>query len=97
MAISTPRHAVRKLPSFGTKHEEFEGPPTHLGQASWRMGKVRKTVEKVPLLHLSLDESESVSSTPRTRDARSPKVRKFTSPVNVRRLPVSNGENDMFC
>lgn len=94
MAISTPRHAVRKLASLDTQKVEVAPIRRHQASYAGNFGNIRKTVEKVSLLPVSRNEAESVPSTPRARYARSPKVRKFISPVNVRRLPVSSGEHD---
>lgn len=92
--------AVGKTPSFDRRHSEFvegdEVRSAHQDQTfhTTKIGRVHKTVEKLPLPPLPSNEPESVSSTPRrTKQVRGTKVRKLSSPIRLRQPPLGNGKN----
>ena len=87
---TTLKRAVGKTSSFDRRHHESvedpEDPPVHQDKKflTTRLDDAYRTVEKLSLPPTPL---KSVSSTPRpTRDERSTKARKFSSPIRVHRL-----------
>lgn len=91
------KRAVGKTPSFDRRRhesvEEDEVSSVHQDQTFYttKTDKAHRKVEKLPLPPTPSDRPESVCSTPRrAKHSRGTKVRKLSSPIRLRQVPLGS-------